>query len=161
MKYLKIFLVCAILFFAERCVLARFEIFSLTPWLGFSFFVAAAASCDNPCEVIAATGVYGVAADLTGGVPTGVQTAVYVLFSVAQYYMCNGIFSKNAVSVAVSTFITMFFAACVFFVLCLRTAALSEAVLPLILPLGAINTVFALAMYFPSRCVFEQRRNRR
>lgn len=160
MRYLKIFLVCAILFFAERCVLARFEIFSLTPWLGLAFFAAAAASCDNPCAVITAAGVYGLAADLTGGAPLGAQTAIYVLFSAAEYFISNGIFSKNAVSVAVSLFITMFFAACTFCALISQTAAISASVLPLILPLGAINGVCALVMYFPSKRVFGQRRDR-
>lgn len=160
MRYLKIFLICVILFFTERCVLARFEIFSLTPWLGFSLFVAAAASCDNPCVVVAAAGVYGIAADLTGGAPLGVQTAIYVLFSAAEYFISNGIFSKNAVSVAVSVFVTAFFAACAFCAFISRTAAISGAVLPLILPLCAINGVCALVMYFPSKRIFGQRRDR-
>ena len=43
MKSIKIFAVCVILFLLERVFFTRFQIFSLTPWLLFSFCAVSAA----------------------------------------------------------------------------------------------------------------------
>lgn len=161
MKHLKIFLVCALLFIAERCFFPRFEIFSLTPWLGFGFFLAAGAACEDAAYAAAAAGIYGIVCDLTGGVCVGSQTAIYAFFTLAQYCMCTGIFKKNAAVVCASSFISSFLAASAFFLLNFAAypdVKLSGCITALILPLAALNTAAALVFYIPAKRLFDRKK---
>lgn len=161
MKGIKIFAVCIILFLLERVFFTRFEIFSLTPWLLFSFCAVAAAVHDEIGWWTLCAGLCGLAGDLAGGGCTGVGMAVYALAAAGIYVFAARIFHESVPFTAVIIFVFCLAAELLYCLLNyggIRYIDWLGVLISVVLPLAVINTVSAMLMYPLAVRLFRERR---
>ena len=161
MKSIKIFAVCVILFLLERVFFTRFQIFSLTPWLLFSFCAVSAAVHEELGWWTLCAGLCGLAGDLAGGGAAGVGMAVYALGAAGINIFATRIFHERLPFTVAIIFIFSTAAEMLYFLLNsggMRAVGWRGAFLTVALPLAVINTVFALIMYPLAARLFRERR---
>lgn len=161
MKKLKIFLICALLFLLERVFFARFQIFSLTPWLLYTFCLLSGAFSDEIKRPILISALCGIAADLTGGGAIGAATVSFTLSAALVHFFVAKIFQRGIVVTLLAVFLIGTGGEMLYFALNGIGANGYSAVWTLwhtALPLSLINTVFALIIYPVAKRLFAGRR---
>ncbi len=162
MKTLKIFLVAAALFLLERVFFARsFEIFSLSPWLMFTFCLTGAAVSDEAHTSIITAGLCGLAADMSGGGVAGSAMAAFALSASLVHYFAVRLFRDSIVVSIVAVFLFGLGGEMLYFLLNSGGVISFSAIAvfwSVALPLAAVNSVFALLMYPLAKRVFAGRR---
>ena len=161
MRSIKIFAVCVVLFLLERVFFTRFQIFSLTPWLLFSFCAVSAAVHEELGWWILCAGLCGLAGDLAGGGAAGVGMAVYALGAVGIHVFAARIFRESMPFTIVIIFIFSIAAELLYFLL--NRGGIPRVDWPgvltaVVLPLAVINTAFAMLMYPLAVRFFRERR---
>lgn len=162
MKSVKIFLAVASLFLLERVFFAMYlEVFSLCPWLMFSFCLVAAAVADEPFDAIVTSGLCGLLADISGGGYAGSAMAVFALSATAVYYFTSRFFRNSRLIVMIAVFLFGLIGEMLYFLLNSTGVVHFSAMTVLwyvALPLSAIDTVFAFLIYPLVRRIYRGRR---
>ncbi len=160
MKNFKIVIAGLTLFLLERLVFARFPIFSFTPWLGFAFFLVGAAAAIDDISAIVAAAAFGLVADLTGDGAAGSAMFVFGVSATVVQFVAGGIFKNSFPITLLTVFVVGIFGEFLYYLI--NTGGFELSLLRLfisvMLPLSAINTLFALIMYPISKRVFSERR---
>ncbi|MBS7298743.1 MAG: rod shape-determining protein MreD [Eubacteriales bacterium] len=162
MKILKIFLTAVALFVLERVLFVRqFEIFSLTPWLLFTFSLTVASVSEEYNDALATAFFCGLAADISGGGEFGSATAVFTLSAAAVYFFSSRLFRNSLIIALVGVFVFGLGGEMIYFFLNGRGISDFSALQTLwsvALPLAVIDTVFALVLYPLAKRLFAGRR---
>lgn len=162
MKSLKIFLVIAALFLLERVFFAMYlEIFSLCPWLMFSFCLVAAAVADEPFEAIVTSGFCGLLADISGGGYAGSSMAVFALSATVVYYFTSRFFRNSRLIALIAVFLFGLLGEMLYFLLNssgINNFSVISVLWHIALPLAVIDTVFAFLVYPLAKRIFAGRR---
>ncbi len=159
MKNIKIILSLLALFVLERVIFARFQIFSLTPWLGFSFCLIGGAVGNDKKTAIVTALIYGLISDLTG---TSITGSAMISFAFSVYIVQIAVLRifKNSFFVsALAVFIASIFGELLYYLLNFSGIDISIGGLlwSFVLPLSLINTLFATVLYYPARWIFTGR----
>lgn len=161
MKKLKVFLICALLFLLERVFFARFEIFSITPWLLFAFCLLSGAFSDDIRKPVIISAFCGLAADLSGGGPAGAAMLSFTLSSALVHFFVAKVFQRGIVVTLLSVFIIGIGGEMLYFSLSSIGANGYSAAWILwrtALPLALIDTLFAFIIYPIAKHLFAGRR---
>lgn len=161
MKKLKIFLICALLFLLERVFFARFQIFSLTPWLLYTFCLLSGAFSDEIKKPILISALCGLAADLTGGGAIGAGAVSFTLSAALMYFFVSKVFQRGLIVTLLAVFLVGIGGEMLCFSLNGIGANGYSAAWTLwhtALPLSVIDTVFALIIYPIAKRLFAGRR---
>ena len=161
MKKLKVFLMCALLFLLERVLFARFQIFSLTPWLLFTFCLLSGAFSDEIKRPVLISALCGLAADLTGGGAIGAAMVSFVLSAALVHFFVSKVFQRDLVVTLLAVFFVGIGGELLYFSLNGIGANGYSAAWTLwhtALPLSMINTIFALIIYPIAKRLFAGRR---
>lgn len=161
MKKLKIFLICVLLFLLERVLFARFEIFSITPWLLFTFCLLSGALSDELKKPVLISALCGLAADLTGGGAAGTAMVSFSLSAALVHFLAAKVFSNNIFVTLITVFIIGIGGEMLYFALNSVGANGYSAAWILwrtALPLSLIDTAFAFIIYPIAKRLFAERR---
>lgn len=144
MKSVKTFIICFVLFIAERVLFTHISVFSMTPWLLLAFWIDMALMSDEDEYIPLYAGICGLLCDISGGGYIGVNMAVFALISLLVNYVSGILRSGFFIGISVC-----FFAFITAHILCvlLSGVSISAAFVSLILPQAIINTVFAAILY--------------
>lgn len=151
-------IVCILLFLAERVFFTRFEIFSITPWLVFSFIVAFAVNAEEPQRWIICASLCGLLEDIAGGGAIGTAMASYAVGVWAIHLFSVRIFHTTALFSTCIIFVMSIVTAVIYCTLNYGFALCKESFFCVILPLGIINTVIAMIIYPIAKRISEKRR---
>lgn len=161
MKKLKIFLMCALLFLLERVLLARFEIFSVTPWLLFSFCLLSGALSADIKKPVIISALCGLAADLTGGGTPGAAMLSFTLSAALVHFLAAKVFSNNLLVTLITVFVIGIGGEMLYFAM---SSIGANGYFPgwflwrIALPLSLIDSLFVLIIYPIAKGLFAERR---
>lgn len=161
MKKLKIFLMCALLFLLERVLFARLEIFSVTPWLLYSFCLLSGALSDDIKKPVIISALCGLAADLTGGGVTGAAMLSFTLSAALVHFLAAKLFQSGIIVTLLAVFIVGIGGEMLCFAInSIGTNGYSAGwyLWRIALPLSLIDTLFALIIYPIAKRLFAERR---
>lgn len=162
MKQVKIFCAVVVLFVLERVFFARyFEIFSLCPWLMFTFCLMTAAVSGELSQTAVIAGICGLLADISGGGAAGTAIAAFTVSVVPVYYFTTNLFRSSLPIALIAVFIFGTAGEMLYFSLNsggVVNYSFLTALWSVALPLAAIDTVFALLMYPVVKRIFAERR---
>lgn len=162
MKSVKIFFAVAALFLLERVFFAvHLEIFSLCPWLMFTFCLIASAVSEEPYEAIITAGFCGLLADISGGGAAGSAMAVFAISATLVYYFTSRFFQNSLLIALIAVFVFGIAGEMLYFLLNstgVENYSAMSAFWTIALPLSAIDTVFAFLMYPVAKKLFAGRR---
>lgn len=161
MKRLKILLICVLLFLLERVFFARFEIFSITPWLLFTLCLLSGAFSDDIKKPVIISALCGLAADLSGGGPAGAAMLSFTLSTALVHFFVSKVFQRGIVVTLLAIFIIGTGGEMLYFLLGSIGANGWSALWVLwrtALPLALIDTLFAFIIYPAAKRLFAERR---
>ncbi len=145
MKSIKTFIICIVLFIAERVLFTHISVFSMTPWLLLAFWLDMALMSDENEYLPLYAGLCGLLCDVSGGGYIGINMAVFALICLLVNYISGFLRSGFFMGMGLC-----FFAFTIAHIICVLLSGISvlEAFAALILPHAVLNTVFA-ALFYP------------